>query len=291
MGKLKLITLITLLIVFTSTIFANSTEPFKNTLPQTPETSKAKTLDLYSRPLDRLEKSPFFLSGSLLILSPQIALFPTDKYEPGLRLSGGLNGSDWDAGFSYTYFGASYRFDSDYVLKESPNSRVKIDSHFSFNDYESTLAIPYSLDGEVLLHTLFGIEYATTERYAQYTYKKDPLSEEFQLSKFSGLGPQLGVKLTKPLSNGLDLTGTLTQSLLKSRINWFSEKFQQYSPVTKLHLGAEWSVGDDREKFFHLAAGYELQYWGNEAFIDMEDYLESQDLTLQGFGFEAKLNF
>jgi len=287
-GKLRLITFATLLIASTSTIFANSTELLKNTLPQTAE---AQTFDLYSRPLDRPEKSPFFLSGSLLMLAPQIALFPTDTYEPGLRLSGGLNGSNWDAGFSYTYFGTSYRFDSEYVLKESPHKRLKIDSHFSFNDYESTLAIPYALEGELLLHTLFGIEYATTERYAQYTYKKEPLSEEAQLSKFSGLGPQLGLKLTKPLSNGLDLTGTLTQSLLKSRVYWVPEKFQQYSPVTKLHLGAEWSVGDDREKFFHLAAGYEFQYWGNEAFIDMGDYLESQDLTLQGFGFEAKLNF
>ena len=296
MRKTKFTTLAIVFTAFCSSIFANSAELFTNTIPNTSE-PLSKKADLYPRKefiQDQSGKNPLFFSGTLLVLTPQTGFVPKKGLAPGFRIGGGLNAQNWEAGLSYTNFSISSSgplVDSSLVAKDDPLKKVKVDSNFSLNDYESVVAIPYVLKSGLKLLPLVGIEHASNNRKMALRYNKTPLSDNKPFSKFRGTGPQIGVRLQKTLLKGFSLTGALIQSVLKSQISWESDKYQRFTPVTKVRLGIEWSIGDDREKFFHLAAGYEGQYWVNEAVIVNGNNVRNQNLGLQGFNIQAKLDF
>ena len=296
MRKTKFTTLAIVFTAFCSSIFANSAELFTNTIPNTLEPLSKKD-DLHSRKeftQDQSEKSPLFLSGTLLVLTPQTGFVPKKGFAPGFRIGGGLNAQNWEVGLSYTYFNISSSgplVDPGLVAKDDPLKKVKVDSNFSLNDYESVVAIPYVLKSGLKLQPLVGIEHASNNRKMALRYNKTPLSDNKPFSKFRGTGPQIGVRLQKNLLKGFSLTGALIQSVLKSQVSWESDKYQRFTPVTKVRLGTEWSIGDDREKFFHLAAGYEGQYWVNEAIIVDGNNMRNHNLGLQDFNIQAKLDF
>jgi hypothetical protein len=296
MRKTKFTTLAIIFTAFCSSIFATPAELFTNTIPNTSEPLSQKA-DLYSRKdfsQDPSGNSPLFLSGTLLVLTPQTGFVPKKGLAPGFRIGGGLNAQNWEAGISYTYFSISSSdplVDPDLIAKNDPLRKIKTDSNFSLNDYESVVAIPCALKNGLMLHPLLGVEHASNERKMALRYNKTPLSDNKPFSKFRGTGPQIGIKLQKILLKGFSVTGALVQSVLKSQISWESDKYQRYTPITKVRLGAEWSIGDDREKFFHLAAGYEGQYWINEAIVVNGNHVRNHNLGLQGFNIQAKLDF
>ena len=294
MKRSKWTALTALLIATWTSTFATSNEMFTNSLPQTMEQSKSKPSDLYSRKDFNLpkEEATAFLTGSLLLMTPQIPFLPSNGVTSGSRISGGIAIEAGSLELSYTRLSSSFLFDTEHMLNE--DQRLQLDAQFKLRDMESFVKVTHKLAflGEgTTFQGIYGTQYTTTERASQYVYDKTPYSKKSHLSKFKGMGPLLGFEIEKPISKALSLVGGLSQSVLIGKSRWWEAKFSHYIPVTKTALGLNWTIGNERKSSLQLSPRYEAACYFNEGFIDTGYQYKKQSLLLQGLNLQATYNF
>lgn len=280
------------IIGYCSSTFASTQQALPN--PTAQGISYEKASPPYTRKdfsaLDKEEGSPVYLSGTFLYLAPSTGIFPKKGYNPAFRFEQGTRGKGWESRLSYTHYSITSSHPLSPYDDSTPIKKVNVDSNFTLHDFEAVFAIPFSLRG-LTAQTFVGAEYARTARRSELTYKNTPLTEYGSFSKFNGYGPQVGFRLDKPIYKGISLYTVVSQSLLRSHMTWGDDKHKRFSPVTKARVGTDWCVEYEPQKFLHISAGYELQYWMNE--VVNSSYIKSyeRDFGLHGFNIQARLGF
>jgi len=135
-------------------------------------------------------------------------------------------------------------------------------------------------------------------------------------SKFSGVGPKVGIDSRYAFSNGLSVKGNLAASFLYGNANYPVSQFieepigtvfadstvkfkeQKIIPAIQLLVGIDWSTCICDQYLVTLGAGYEVQYfahtWRNQNSYIQDIYVTDAgygDLMFQGLTVDLSVNF
>lgn len=205
---------------------------------------------------------------------------------------------------------------NDYYFKDVYADQASTHWGLHFNTYDADLRRQFMISRKIALTLNLGVRGAKIhqEQKTHYTAAvTDPpggyAPDSAQLIyKFKGAGPRVGIDARWLFVRGFGILGKAAGSLLGGKMesrakfsssaalaNQVTEGFNDartlIRPAVECFLGLDLSPCLGKGIAIHLSGGYEMQYWWNQFQGFKDEYFYPSDLMIQGWTFEAGLDF
>ena len=245
-------------------------------------------------------------------------------WEPGFKVGAGylFEHDGWDTGVEYTYYRthAHHSTHGNFLFPQVGNpslefTQAKAHWRVFFQNLDFLLGRNYFVSQSFSLHPLFGLTSAWIDQHRHFHFLAVS-NEHISLrsrNDFWGIGPHLTCNARFYLGKNFSVYGNVAGDLLWGNFH-VSEKetnksagrefYHLHDSLHRMVASAAFALGLSYETSFaqdryHLGlkAGYENQYWFRQNQLPLFDvhgnafHHLSEDLGLQGFTFETRLDF